>query len=116
MTYEDRERIFAKEYISTRDLAALYDIDESTASTLLTTIKRRQGDRLGKKGKIHIQDYFDYFRLSPKDYRPEMAVLTAKTIVERLSHELARAIKQLNDDSAACKAANSDAKGAAKDA
>ena len=49
MTYEDRERIFAKEYISTRDLVALYDIDESTASTLLTTIKRRQGDRLGKK-------------------------------------------------------------------
>lgn len=116
MTYEDRERIFAKEYISTRDLAALYDIDESTASTLLTTIKRRQGDRLGKKGKLHVQDYFDYFQLSPKDYRPETSVVVAKTIAERLSHELARALKRLNDDSAACKAANSDAKGAAKDA
>lgn len=116
MTYEDRERIFAKEYISTRDLVALYDIDESTASTLLTTIKRRQGDRLGKKGKLHVQDYFDYFQLSPKDYRPETSVVVAKTIAERLSHELARALKRLNDDSTACKAANPDAKGAAKDA
>lgn len=116
MTYEERERIFAKEYLSTRDLMELYGIDASAASTLLMTIKRRQGDRLGKKGKIHIQDYFDYFGLSPKDYRPETSVVVAKTIAERLSHELARALKRLNDDSAACKAANSDAKGAAKDA
>ena len=46
-----------------------------------------------------------------------MAVLTAKTIVERLSHELARAIKQLNDDGAAAgKVVVPDKKGVAKDA
>lgn len=116
MTYEERERMFAKECLSTKDVAELFNVDGSQASQIIMQIKRRQGDRLGKKGKLHVQDYFDYFQLSPKDYRPETSVVVAKTIAERLSHELARALKRLNDDSIACKAANSDAKGAAKDA
>lgn len=97
MTYEERERMFAKEYLSTKDLMELYDIDACTASTLLMTIKRRQGDRLGKKGKIHIQDYFDYFDLSPSNYRPQSSVVVANTLAERLAHELARSIERISE-------------------
>lgn len=56
MTYAEREAIFSKEYISTKELAALFGMNISTASTFLQTIKRRVGDRLGIRGKIHIQD------------------------------------------------------------
>ena len=56
MTYAEREAIFSKEYIS-------------TASTFLQTIKRRVGDRLGIRGKIHIQDYLDFFNLDGSSQR-----------------------------------------------
>lgn len=63
MTYEERNSIFAKEYLSYKDIAKLFDIDEASASTLLQTIKSHS-DRLHKKGKIHIQDYFNYFGIT----------------------------------------------------
>ncbi len=69
MTYAEREAIFSKEYISTKELAALFGMNISTASTFLQTIKRRVGDRLGIRGKIHIQDYLDFFNLDGSSQR-----------------------------------------------
>lgn len=94
MTYEDRERMFAKEYLSTRDLMELYGLDLGSASTLMTTIKRRC-DRLGKKGKLHIQDYFDYFHLSPDNYRPETSVIMVKSAAERILNDVANCMKNI---------------------
>lgn len=97
MTYEERERMFAKECLSTKDVAELFNVDGSQASQIIMQIKRRQGDRLGKKGKIHIQDYFDYFNLPPSNYRPQSSIVVANTLAERLAHELARSIERIND-------------------
>lgn len=60
MTYEDRERIFSKEIITYLELAELLQVDPSTASTILNSIKKKS-DRLHIRGKIHVQDYLDYF-------------------------------------------------------
>lgn len=66
MTLEDRQRIFCQEYISYHDIALMFDIDEATASTKLQAIKSK-GDRLHIKGKIHIQDFFNYFGITNFD-------------------------------------------------
>lgn len=69
MTYAERQEIFSKEYITTKELADLLGIAYAKASTLLQTIKRKTGDRLGIKGKIHIQDYLDYYHLDGSSLR-----------------------------------------------
>lgn len=69
MTYADRELIFSKDYITTQELADLLGIAYTKASTLLQQIKRRTGDRLGIKGKLHIQDYLDYYHLNGEQPR-----------------------------------------------
>lgn len=63
MTYADHERIFSKEFLSGNDLAIIFDIDKSTASQLIQAIKFKS-DRLHLRGKVHIQDYFDYFNIT----------------------------------------------------
>ncbi len=63
MTYAERENIFSKEYITTKELADLLGLAYANASTLMQTIKRKTGDRLNIRGKIHVQDYLDYFKL-----------------------------------------------------
>lgn len=72
MTYAERQEIFSKEYITTKELAELLGIAYTKASTLLQTIKRKTGDRLGIKGKIHIQDYLDYYHLDGSSQRYSM--------------------------------------------
>lgn len=63
MTYEEREAIFAKEALDKRDIMALFDVCTNEASKIMQQIKRKTGDRLGVKGKLHVQDYLDYFGL-----------------------------------------------------
>lgn len=69
MTYEEREKIFSKEVLSIKDIMQLFDICQSEASVLLSTMRRwaeaNNSLRVNIKGKIHIQDYLDYFKLSP---------------------------------------------------
>lgn len=87
MTYERREEIFSKEYLTTDDLMELYGLDKSQASTLLNNIKRKVGDRLDKKGKVHMQDYFEAFDLNPADYRPSTSIILAKSLIEATLNE-----------------------------
>lgn len=68
MTYAEREEIFSKEYLSISDIQKLLGLDYNTASTLIRTIKLF-GDRLKVRGKIHIQDYLDYYHLDGSSLR-----------------------------------------------
>lgn len=69
MTYAEREKIFSKETIRTSEIAELYDISLSEASQLVMRIKRTVGDRIGIKGRLHVQDYLNFFKLNGNDKR-----------------------------------------------
>lgn len=70
MTYEQREQIFSKEVLTTQELSVLFDCDIATASTLMNNIKRGLPQlRLNIRGKIHTQDYLDYFSLDANNKR-----------------------------------------------
>lgn len=63
MTYAEREQIFAKEYLSILDLQLLFGITYNASAALVREIKRKH-DRLHIQGKIHVQDYIDFFELN----------------------------------------------------
>lgn len=67
MTYERREEIFSKEALNVHDMMELFDISESAAYTVIRNIKVQVGDRLGVQGRVHIQDFLDYFRVPTAD-------------------------------------------------
>lgn len=87
MTYERREEIFSKEYLTTSEIGEIFGVNECDASTLLNNIKRKVGDRLDKRGKVHIQDYFDAYGLNPADYRPSTSIVLAKELVSTVVSE-----------------------------
>lgn len=67
MSYAEREEIFSKDYITTQELQVLLGFKHlSDASTMMTRIKRMVGDRLGIKGRIHTEDYFEFFGITDK--------------------------------------------------
>ncbi len=66
MTYEERDEILSKEAISYKDLGKLLDICPSMACQKMKEIKRVQGDRLKIQGRLHIQDYLEYYEI-PKE-------------------------------------------------
>lgn len=88
MTYEQRERIFSKEYIYIDEFMELTGVTKGAASVMMSNIRRKY-NRLGIKGKIHVQDYFDYYDLNPADYRLSIAPETLKTLAEAIAKELA---------------------------
>lgn len=59
MTEKRRREIFSQEVITTGDIAEMFGVCPSTASQKMQEIKRH-GDRLGIKGKIHIEDYINW--------------------------------------------------------
>ena len=63
MTYAEHEAIFSKEALTNQDLMKLFDCSESMASQKAHEIKRVVGDRLRIKGRVHVQDYFDYMNI-----------------------------------------------------
>lgn len=67
MTYAQREEIFSKEYLTIADLQSLLGLSYQDAARTVRNIKRRT-DRLGIRGKIHVQDYFDYYQISTDRY------------------------------------------------
>lgn len=67
MTYDEREEIFAKDYLTGADIEKLLGVDGSTASNIIQFIKRKS-DRLGKRGKVMVQDYIEAFNLPPERY------------------------------------------------
>ena len=67
MTYAMREEIFSKEYLSIEDVQELLGMSYDDAARTKRNIKRRT-DRLGIRGKLHVQDYLDYFQIPPDRY------------------------------------------------
>lgn len=72
MTYAKREEIFSKDYLTIEDLQELLGLQYQGAAELIRTIKRElnmnpkykgQGIRLDTRGKLHTQDYLDYFQI-----------------------------------------------------
>jgi hypothetical protein len=66
MSVERRAEIFSKECLTIADLQELFELDYQLAAKLLRDIKRQlefkgQKLRLNMQGKIHVEDYLDYF-------------------------------------------------------
>ena len=68
MTYAEREAIFSKDYLTIADLGVLLGLTYQMAAKRMRDIKRKN-DRLGIQGKIHVQDYLEYFALPSDRYR-----------------------------------------------
>ena len=68
MTYSEREAIFSKEALNGDDIMKLFGVCRTEATKIMQQIKRKTGDRLGVQGRLHVQDYLDYFDLSPERY------------------------------------------------
>lgn len=67
MTYAKREEIFSKDYLTIADIQELLGVGYQEAAKRIRDIKRRN-DRLGIQGKIHVQDYLDYYELPSDRY------------------------------------------------
>lgn len=67
MTPEERNQIFAKDYLSVKDIMALYGLKYDKAAALIRKIRFKH-DRLHMRGKIHVQDYIDYYGLDIARY------------------------------------------------
>lgn len=77
MTYARREEILSKEVISTEEFAELFGISKKEASTQVSAIKRRiecdgRMPRVTTCGKLHVQDYFDVFRIPVDRYSKQV--------------------------------------------
>lgn len=65
MSYQEREEIFSKDFITIKDLQKLLGLAYQVAARKMREIKRKS-DRLGVQGKIHTEDYFDYFNITDR--------------------------------------------------
>lgn len=67
MTKLEREAMFAKDYLTIQDIMTLLGLTYQTAARLVRLIKQKF-DRLHIQGKIHVEDYIEYFKLSRARY------------------------------------------------
>ena len=65
MTAEQRSNIFAKECLTISDLMSLLALSYDAAARLMRDIKRKS-DRLHIRGRLHVQDYLEYFDLTAR--------------------------------------------------
>ena len=68
MTYEEREAIFSKEALNNEDIQKLFGVCRTEATNIMMRIKRKTGDRLGIKGRLHIEDYLKHFGIEANRY------------------------------------------------
>ena len=74
MTVQERQEMFAKEYLSIDDIGKLFDINYKMASAFIVKIKKKLVIGCGKElrldinGKIHIEDYLDYIGVKAERY------------------------------------------------
>lgn len=67
MTFEEREQILAKDILSVADVAKLLGVTPKTASEAMCNIKQAiSHPRVSERGKLHTQDYLDFYRLERK--------------------------------------------------
>ena len=91
MTYEEREAIFSKEALNNEDIQKLFGVCRTEATNIMMRIKRKTGDRLGVKGRLHIEDYLKHFGIEANRYakkRPDEAELP----IEQDLHEEERSV------------------------
>ena len=65
MSYSEREKIFSKDYLTIKDLQQLLGLSYQIAARLMRQIKFKF-DRLGIQGKLHTEDYFEYYNITDK--------------------------------------------------
>ena len=65
MSYSEREQIFSKDYLTIKDLQQLLGLSYQIAAKLMRPIKFKF-DRLGIQGKLHTEDYFEYYNITDK--------------------------------------------------
>ena len=65
MSYLEREQIFSKDYLTIKDLQQLLGLSYQIAAKLMRQIKFKF-DRLGIQGKLHTEDYFEYYKITDK--------------------------------------------------
>lgn len=75
MTYSEREQIFSKDYLTIADMQELLGLSYGDAAKVIREIKRKS-DRLGIQGKVHVQDYLDYYELPVERYKKENVGIT----------------------------------------
>lgn len=69
MTYARREEIFSKDVITVSEFQEIMGFgNRAQASQKINEIKRVVGDRLRMEGKIHIEDYLEYFKIKTDRY------------------------------------------------
>lgn len=69
MDFKRREEITSKDVMTIDEICELMGYTKSQASTIINKIKNKLAKegiepRLNERGKIHTQDYLDYFRLT----------------------------------------------------
>ena len=69
MDFKRREEITSKDVMTIDEICELMCCTKSQASTIITEIKNKLAKegvepRLNIRGKIHTQDYLDFFRLT----------------------------------------------------
>lgn len=64
---DTRKKILSHDVLSVKDFAELLGVGERVASDIMKQIKEKQ-DRLRLQGRIHIQDYIDFFKLDKTRY------------------------------------------------
>lgn len=67
MTAQEREEMFAKDVLTTKDFEKLFCCKSTTASKIMREIKSKC-DRVGVSGIIHVQDYLDFYKLPQARY------------------------------------------------
>lgn len=65
MSYIEREQIFSKDYLTIKDLQQLLGLTYQVAARVMREIKFKF-DRLGIQGKLHTEDYFEYYNITDK--------------------------------------------------
>lgn len=68
MTYTEREEIMSRDVMTGVDIQKLQGCNASQASRIITDIKyviEKRGDkpRIDQRGKLHTQDYCDYYNI-----------------------------------------------------
>ena len=73
MTMQEREEIFAKDVLTIEDIQLLLVMKYQDAAKFIRTVKQalemnpkynEQGVRLDIQGRLHVQDYLDYFKIT----------------------------------------------------
>jgi tRNA A37 N6-isopentenylltransferase MiaA len=67
MTYAKREEIFSKDVLTIADLQELLGLTYQASAKLIREIKFKF-DRLGVQGKLHVEDYLEYFKIKTDRY------------------------------------------------